>query len=388
MKDLNPLAVATPHSGIREIVNMVVGRPDVLRLEIGQPSFDPPAHVVEGALEAAGRGGSGYTASAGMLPLRELLAQKLRTVNGIHASPNEITVTVGAVGGISLALLALCAPGDEVLIPDVAWPNYEMMAICLGLVTRTYPCGRDQGYRPDLAALQPEPGPRTKVIILNSPSNPAGAVFDRQTVSAVAEFAEKHDLWLISDDTYDQLIYEGEYFTPSSFVRDERVISAFSFSKTYAMPGWRVGYLVASEAVSEQVHKLMEPFVSCAPSISQHAAMAALSGPQECVAEMREAYRQRRDAALEVLRTSERDPYVPAGAFYMLLDIRDTGMDSRSFALRLLEEESVAVAPGAAFGPAAEGSVRVCFAPEEGVVREGLERLVRFVHKHSTSRVM
>lgn len=387
MKALNPLALATPHSGIREIVNMVVGRPDVLRLEIGQPSFDPPAHVLEAAFTAAGRGGSGYTASAGMLPLRELLTEKLQTVNGLQASPSEITVTVGAVGGISLALLALCAPGDEILIPDVAWPNYEMMAICLGLVARTYPCGREQGYRPDVAALDPPPGPRTKAVILNSPSNPAGVVFDRETVASVAAFADKHDLWLISDDTYDQLIYEGDYATPATFVRDRRVISAFSFSKTYAMPGWRVGYVVAPEAVSAQIHKLMEPFVSCAPSISQHAATAALSGPQECVVEMREAYRRRRDAALDVLRPAGRVDYVPAGAFYMLLDVRDTGMDSRSFALRLLQEESVAVAPGAAFGPAAEGSVRVCFAPDEAVVREGLARLVRFVEQHSIASV-
>lgn len=387
MKALNALALATPHSGIREIVNMVVGRHDVLRLEIGQPSFDPPPHVVDAAFAAASRGGSGYTASAGMLPLRELLADKLRVVNGIHASPSEITVTVGAVGGISLALLALCAPGDEILVPDVAWPNYEMMAICLGLVARTYPCGRDQGYRPDLDALDPPPGARTKVVILNSPSNPAGVVFDRETVASVAEFADRHDLWLLSDDTYDQLIYDGDYVTPSTFVREQRVISAFSFSKTYAMPGWRVGYVVACDEVSAQIHKLMEPFVSCAPSISQHAAIAALSGPQECVTEMREAYRRRRDAALDVLRAAGRGAYVPAGAFYMLLDIRDTGMDSRSFALKLLEEESVAVAPGAAFGLAAEGSVRVCFAPDEAVVREGLERLVRFAKQQSSLRV-
>ncbi|MEX2547820.1 MAG: aminotransferase class I/II-fold pyridoxal phosphate-dependent enzyme [Chloroflexota bacterium] len=387
MKALNPLAVATPHSGIREIVNMVVGRPDVLRLEIGQPSFDPPAHVAEAALAAARRGGSGYTASAGMLALRELLVEKLKTVNGIEANPQEVTVTVGAVGGISLALLALCSAGDEILVPEVAWPNYEMMAICLGLVARPYPCGRETGYLPDLAALDPPPGPRTKVLIINSPSNPAGVAFDRQAIASVAEFADLHDLWLISDDTYDQLIYEGEYVTPSTFVREPRVISAFSFSKTYAMPGWRVGYIVAAEEVSQQIQKLMEPFVSCAPSVSQHAAIAALSGPQDCVAEMRDAYRQRRDAGLAVLRQAGRDAYVPSGAFYMLLDIGDTGMDSRSFALRLLEEQSVAVAPGAAFGPAAEGLVRVCFAPDEAIVAEGLERLVRFAEKHSTARV-
>jgi aspartate aminotransferase/aminotransferase len=188
-------------------------------------------------------------------------------------------------------------------------------------------------------------------------------------------------LWVISDEVYDELIFDGAHVSPKQFDAEERVISVFSFSKTYAMTGWRLGYVVAPDLVSEQIQKLQEPFVSCAPSVSQKAGEAALLGPQDCVQEMVQVYQRRRDLVIDILNDYGMYEYTPQGAFYVLVDVSAAGLDSRSFALRLLEEKQVAVAPGQAFGDVAHNYVRICFAAQDAWLIEGLERLKSFMDR-------
>jgi aspartate aminotransferase len=381
MRSINADVLATPHSGIREIVNQVVGLPNVIRLEIGQPDFGPPSHVIESV--AAGLASSaGYTASAGVSQLRDLIVEKLRTVNGITAARDDVTVTVGAMGGIAATMLAVCRKGDRVLIPDVSWPNFAMVATALGLEVALYRCGADSAFKPDLDSLEAQVTRDTALIVVNSPSNPTGTMISRGDMEALVEFSSRNDIWLLSDETYDQLIYDGDHVSPATMDPDGRVISVFSFSKTYAMPGWRVGYVVAPRSVSVEIQKLQEPLVSCAPSIGQLAAIAALLGPQEFVADSVRVYRTRRDSAIASLSAAGLVSYVPDGAFYVLVDVSGTRMRSREFALSLLREEGVACAPGSAFG-SADSYVRLCFAAESEALQEGVRRLIRFVQRRA-----
>ncbi len=381
MRALSAAAVATPASGIREIVNAVIGRENVTRLEIGQPSFEPPAHILEAAFKTAASSG-GYTASAGNLSLRRAIVDKLGIVNGLSVSPDEVTVTVGAMGGIFLTLMTVCDAGDEVLVPDVAWPNYQMAARSLGIRCVPYAAGPQFGFLPQVRSISDAAAATATAIIVNSPSNPAGTVLPREDMNELLAFASRHDLWVVSDETYDQLTFDAEHVSPMASDRDGRVISIFSFSKTYAIPGWRIGYVVAPPPVTSIIQKLTEATVSCAPSIAQRAAEAALNGPQDCVSEMRDTYRARRDAALEILRSRGLSSYVPQGAFYLMVDIAATGMHSRDFALALLSEANVAVAPGRAFGDLADGFVRICFAAPDVAVRVGMAKLADFIVTH------
>lgn len=216
-------------------------------------------------------------------------------------------------------------------------------------------------------------------MIINSPCNPTGAVFPAELVQDLVDFAVRHDLYLIADEVYEQLVFEADHVSPGRFDPDGRVVGVHSFSKTYAMTGWRVGYAVASEAVAGLIAKLQEPFFSCASSVSQKAAEAALMGPQDCVAEMRNAYREHRDLTVDLLEAAGLAFVKPLGTFYTMVDITPFGMDSYTFAKRLLQEAGVAVAPGRTFGPSADGYVRVSLAPTAGEIREGLARLASFV---------
>jgi aspartate/methionine/tyrosine aminotransferase len=216
---------------------------------------------------------------------------------------------------------------------------------------------------------------RTKVIVLNSPSNPTGAVFPREIQQGFFDVARDYDLYLLSDETYDQLVFDDEHVSPAIFDNEGRVISIYSFSKVYAMTGWRVGYVVAPKELSRLITEIQEPYVSCPSAVSQKAAEAALRGPQRCLRVMVDSYRKRRDIAVEILKENDLFVYSPRGALYMLIDISNSGTDSYSFAKSLLQERKVAVSPGDAFGPAGKDYIRICFAVSEGNLREGLKRV-------------
>jgi aspartate/methionine/tyrosine aminotransferase len=244
-----------------------------------------------------------------------------------------------------------------------------------------YPVGASVGWSLDTAAVESAITDKTKVIIVNSPSNPGGVVESPRLLAEVVALADRHDLWVLSDEAYDELLFEGQPTATAALGDSRRVISVFSFSKTYAMTGWRVGYVVATPEFTRQLSLHQEPVVSCASTISQHAALAALRGPQDCVAEMVSAYRMRRDSVLAELDALGCGYRIPQGAFFIMIDISPTGLDSWSFARQLLDEEHVGVVPGAAFGDDGEGYVRVTLAAQEDLLTEGVARLGRLVNR-------
>jgi aspartate/methionine/tyrosine aminotransferase len=340
-----------------------------LRLDIGDPDFDTPAHIVEAAARAAREGFTHYGPSAGLPSLRELIAAR----RGCAAE--QVVVTTGGCGAVFASLLALLDSGDEVLVPDPGWSHYVPMALQVGATPVGYPLDRARGFEPDAERMEERIGPRTRAIVINSPGNPTGAVFSKQTVADLIEIARQRDLWVVSDECYDELVLEGEHVGAAAAGDPDRVVSIFTFSKTYAMTGWRVGYAVAPLGVAALLALAQEPVVSCVSTVAQKAAEAALTGPQRVAEEMRLAYRRRRDRALAML--DERGvAYVrPRGAFYLMVDVSSTGEPSAGLAERLLREELVAVVPGSAFGPGGEGMVRVSFAAADDVVAAGVERL-------------
>lgn len=333
----------------------------------------------EAAKRALDEGWTQYTHTQGLAPLREALAAKIERVNGYSVPPAQISCTGGGVGGVAAAFVAVVEPGDEVLLPDPAWPNYRMIAAWTRAQPVYYPCPPSLDYEPDLERLESLVTPRTKLLVVNSPSNPTGAVFSRETTAALVELARRHDLWLLSDECYDEVVFDREATASALFDEDGRVISVYTFSKTYSMTGWRIGYVCAAPPAAEAIAKVLESNTSCPSSVSQKAAEAALAGPQDCVAEMVASYRRRRDLVVELLREADLLLAVPRGAFYIMADVSPSGQDARAFALRLLDEAGVSVAPGTAFGEVARGAVRLVLAAAEADLRVGVERLCALV---------
>lgn len=380
MKPLAKNAVSMPRSKIREIMHLAMEMPDVIHLEVGEPDFPTPGHVVEAACAAARSGFTRYTPNAGVISLREAIVEKLLKYNGIEASIENVTVSAGAVCAIATSLMALMEPGEEILIPELSWPDYDMIITVNGWTLRRYPLLRDKGFMPDLDALRKLITERTKLLILNSPSNPTGAVFPAEIQRSMLDIAKEYDIYLISDETYDQLVFEDIHISPAVYDTEGRVLSIFSFSKVYAMTGWRVGYVVASKDISRLITEIQEPYVSCASAVSQKAAEAALRGSQHCLRVMVDSYRRRRDIALEILKSNNLFVYSPQGALYMLIDISSSKMDSYSFAMSLLHEQKVAVSPGDAFGPAGKDFIRICFAVADNHLKEGLKRICEHIN--------
>src|SRR5207302_9332162 len=336
------------HSGIREISNIAITKPGTVRLDVGQPNFRTPDHISEAGKRAIDDGYTFYTHTQGLIDLRERLVAKLQKINHYSVTPEQIACASGGVGAIAAALAAILEPGDEVLLPDPGWPNYRMMPPWLGARAVYYPLLAEHDYLPDLERLESLVTPRTRVLLINSPANPTGAVFPRGVIEALAEVAVRHDLWLLSDECYDQILFEGEHVGPASFLDDGRVITVYTFSKTYAMTGWRPGYAVGDAGLIATVAKVLESNTSGPSTIAQKAAEAALDGPQECVAEMVAAYAHRRDLAVDLLRESGLLVSIPQGAFYVMADVSGAEGDSRRFALRLVRERGGSVAPGPA----------------------------------------
>ncbi len=380
MKPPSRSVSAMRRSGIREVLDLATALPGTLHLEMGEPDFATPAHVVEAAARAAAEGYTKYTANRGLLSLREAIRVKLAERNGIEVTPEQIVVTVGGDNGLFETLLTLVEPGEAILIPDPGWPNYEMMAGALNAVALRYPLERSLEFEPDLDALaELARDPRAKVLLINSPGNPTGAVWSRETLERVLEIAQASDLYLLSDEVYEEIVFEGEHFSPATLDGEGRVITVFSASKTYAMTGWRLGYLAASPQLADLIAKVQEPVVSCATAVAQKAAEAALLGPQDCVVEMREAYRRRRDATVQALRETELFVTEPRGAFYIFADVGRATQDTYAFCRWLVAEHGVAVAPGETFGPGAAGLVRLSLATAAEILEEGVARLARAI---------
>lgn len=386
MKPLASRPQQMKRSGIREILEIAVRTPGCIRLEVGEPNFATPAHIVEAAHRAALEGHTRYTLSAGIIPLREALVEKVHNFNGLSDIKLEnVVVTPGSTFTLFNAFQVLLEAGDELLLPDPGWPTYETQAALVGATVGRYPLYAANGFQPVIEDIERNITPRTKLLVLCNPSNPTGAVCSREQIRQIVELARRHDLYVISDEVYEQLIFEGEATTAAAF-DPERVIGVYSFSKTYSMTGWRVGYAVAPTPIAALMARVCEPNVACAAEPNQWAALAALTGPQEIVGVMRDAYQRRRDLVCEVLRQHGLLQYVPAGAFYIMIDIGQAQMDSYDFCKALLNEKQVACAPGATFGPSAANLVRVSLATAEDELVEGVNRLCNFVAEKAALR--
>jgi aspartate/methionine/tyrosine aminotransferase len=352
---------------------------DVIHLEVGEPDFPTPPHIVEAAAAAARAGQTKYTSTRGTNALREAIVGRLARDRAMAATPDGVMVTPGGGTALLLAYLGILDRGDEVLIPDPGWPNTESQVLLAGGVPVRYPLCRELAYAPDLDEIERLLArPHARALYLNTPGNPTGSVFDEETVAAIVMLCARHGCWVVSDECYEAIRFDVPLASPL----DRgwyRTVGAFSLSKTYAMTGWRVGYLVAPPELIDITAKTAEAVVSCASAVSQAAAEAALSGPQDAVAEMVAAYRRRRDLVAPSLDAAGLLAALPQGAFYALVDVASSGISSRAFALDLLECERVATAPGDTFGSRAEGFVRISLATRQDLLVEGVRRLVDHV---------
>jgi aspartate aminotransferase len=379
---LSHLPAEAAHSGIRELANEAIRTPGAIRLDVGQPNFPTPKHISEAGKRAIDENKTFYTHTQGLISLREKLVAKLARVNGIRVTPDRIACGPGGVGALAAVFGAVLEPGDEVLLPDPGWPNTRMMLAWTGARGVFYPCPPGSGFQPDMDALAGLITPRAKMLLINSPNNPTGAVYPAATVERVIELAQRHNLWLISDECYDQIILDGSWTSPASLAPDDqRIASVFTFSKSYSMTGWRIGYVAGSAELIDTATKVLESNSSCVSTISQVAAEAALDGPQDCVTEMVAAYRHRRNVVVDILREADMLISEPAGAFYCMADISRSRLHSRDFAFRLLREKGVSVAPGSAFGEVAADAVRISLASSDTDLREGVGRLAEFVQE-------
>ncbi|HEX2368181.1 MAG TPA: aminotransferase class I/II-fold pyridoxal phosphate-dependent enzyme [Acidimicrobiia bacterium] len=375
MREVSSAIRGMARSGIREVYDMASSMTDVIHLEFGEPNFDTPAHVCDAAALAAARGFTKYTPNAGIPELREALAVKVRERNHLEVEPSQVIVTVGAVAGLFSTMLVLCEPGDEVLVTDPSWPNYRMIARLQGLAARSFPLLPEHRMEPRAELIEPLITKRTRVIVLNSPSNPTGTVIGREALGELIDLARHYDIWILSDEVYDEITFERPMTSIASLDPDGRVFTVFSFSKTYAMTGWRVGYVVAPPQLAGFVVKTQEPLTACVNAPAQMAALAALTGPQDIVAEMCAAYRERRDRVLSTLEAAEIPTMRPDGAFYVWADVSKTGMTTEGFTRRLISERRVAVVPGSAFGPQSDSHVRLSLAADPANLYEALERI-------------
>jgi aspartate aminotransferase len=363
--------------------------PPAARLHIGEPSFRTPEHIRLAAIEALQGEPITYGPAAGWPWLRELIAEKIERVNGYLVGPQQVAIAMGGTGAIQSALLATVGVGDEVLIPDPHWPHYTMQLACCGASAVSYPLDAQNEWLPDIAHLERLVTARTLMLVINSPGNPTGAVYPAQLVEDLLDFARRHDLYLLSDECYDEILFEGIHVSPGALLsHDEfnlgRVICVYTFSKTYAMTGWRIGYLVTGTQLLKTITYVLDASYTNISTVIQRGAAAALTGPQTCVAEMRQTYHRRRDLAVSLLKELGRYVYTPHGAFYILIDVSGpdgTGRRGRQFALDLLRERNIAVAPGSTFGSVAENYVRISLAASEEEIVRGVREICAFADR-------
>ncbi|MBO9523753.1 MAG: pyridoxal phosphate-dependent aminotransferase [Nocardioidaceae bacterium] len=375
---LTEAALNRPQSGVRKMMELAWGREDVVHLEVGEPGFETAPHVVAAAHHAAAVDHrTRYSPTPGLPELREALAEKIGKVNGIEVDGGQVLVTNGGANALFAVLGSMLDQSTSVLLPNPGWSNFTMMTRAFGATPVSYDLDASNRYLPDLDQLASLVRPDTRAIVLNSPSNPLGSVIDRALAERLFEFAAAHDLWIVSDECYDGVDFSGEFVSIGSLEgTPERVVSVYSFSKVYAMTGWRVGYVAVPHEVVTPVLGLLQPSVMCVNTPAQYAALAAIEGPQEYLDDWREQYRRHRDLVLARIDGSRYSALRPDGGFYVWLDVRDFGKSSEEFATSLLLDHGVATTPGTAFGTNGEGFLRLSLATAYDDLRLGLDRLL------------
>ena len=351
----------------------------VVIFSIGRPDFDTPAHIKEAAKAALDKGYVHYTPNMGILPLREAVAEHIKRQTGVSYDPKtEVMITCGGQQAILLTMKAVLEPGDEVLLPSPGYGLYYNCAAIADARVRAYAL-----KAPDFGWGGAEAGERTKMLFINSPHNPTGAVLSKEELGQIADFAKANNLLVVSDEAYDRLLYDGlEHRSIASEpgMRDRTVILG-SFSKTYSMTGWRLGYVAGAPELIERLARLQQNYMLSVTSFAQYGGAEALNGPQECVETMRRAFEERRKVLIEGLTGAPNIRFNnPEGAFYLFIDHRDTGLDSVTFCKRLLEEQLVACVPGDDFGPSGEGHIRISYATSTENCAEGARRIRAFLN--------
>jgi aminotransferase len=380
---------SVPFSGIRRIFDeasrMEASGLDIIHLEIGRPDFDTPAHIKQAAKTALDQGQVHYTANAGTLALRRAIAAKLKQDNGLeYDAESEILVTVGASEAVYLAMLAFLNPGDEILAPSIGWINYHAVPGMVSASIATYPVREAMGFKVQATAIKSAIARHTKMLILNSPGNPTGAVADDQDLQQVARIAREHNLLVLSDEIYEKIIYDAaKHISIASLPgMRERTIVVNGFSKAYSMTGWRLGYVAAPRELAAPMLKAHQYITTSAVSFAQAGAVAALEGPQDSVAAMTEEFKRRRDLLIPSLNAIPGISCVwPSGAFYAFPNVRAFRLSSEELTWHLLREAGVAVVPGSIFGSAGEGHLRISFANSYEKIQKALERLADVLSK-------
>jgi len=347
----------------------------VLSLAIGEPDFPTPAHIVDAAKKALDADFTKYTPSPGIKELREAIAEKSVRENRIPAKAENVLVAP-TKHTLFMTCMALLDRGDEALLPDPGWVSYAPMVTLAGARPVPVRSADEDGFVPSAQTVAEAITPRTRLLILNSPSNPAGSVYSRQETKALADLATDHDLTVVSDEIYEKILYEGEHVPPASLDgMFDRTVTVNGFSKTYSMTGWRLGWLVAPAHLFKEISKVQEHTITCATAFVQKAGVAALTGPTAPLEAMVKEFRARREIVLQQLAKVDRVSTLrPSGAFYVFPKI-DAPIDSVALCERILKEASVAVTPGSAFGSAGEGHIRISYAASRDTIQEGIRRI-------------
>lgn len=385
MRDpLNKTITTIQPSGIRKFFDVVHEMKDAISLGVGEPDFDTPWHIRDEGIYSLEKGKTHYTSNAGLKELKTEIDRYLNRHYGIsYDVDHEIMVTIGGSEAIDAAMRAMLDPGDEVLIPQPSYVSYVPCAVLAGGVPVVIELKAENEFRLTAEELEAAITPKTKLLVLPFPNNPTGAIMEKSDLEKIAEVIKKHDIFVLSDEIYSELTYLEKHVTIASLPGMwERTIVINGFSKSHAMTGWRLGYACGPRVIIEQMLKIHQFAIMCAPTTSQYAAVEALKNGDKDVAEMRSAYDQRRRYLVKALRDMGFDCYEPQGAFYVFPSIKKFGMTSDEFALKLLEEEKVAVVPGTAFGDCGEGYLRISYAYSLNDLKRALERMERFVKRH------
>ena len=382
----NPLAdkvVALKPSGIRKFFDIVSEMDDAISLGVGEPDFDTPWHIRDEGIYSLEKGRTFYTSNAGLKELKEEICHYIKRKQGVTYDPaNEVLVTVGGSEAIDIGLRAVLNPGEEVLIPQPSYVSYEPCVILAGGVPVIIELKGENEFRLTAQELEDAITDKTKVLVLPFPNNPTGAIMEREDLEAIAEVIRKHDILVMSDEIYAELTYKEKHVSIVEIEgMQERTILINGFSKAYAMTGWRLGYACGPKAIIEQMIKIHQFAIMCAPTTSQYAAVEALRNGDNDVQEMRMAYNQRRRFLMNAFREMKLECFEPFGAFYVFPCIKEFGMTSEEFASRFLEEEKVAVVPGTAFGDCGEGYLRISYAYSLENLKIAIGKLAHFVEK-------
>lgn len=382
----NPLAdkvVDIKPSGIRKFFDVVSEMPDAISLGVGEPDFDTPWHIRDEGIYSLEKGRTFYTSNAGLMDLRkEICVYLKRKYNVSYDAAKETLVTVGGSEAIDMALRAMVNPGDEVLIPQPCYVSYEPCAILAGATPVIIDLKAENEFRLTAQELRDAITDKTKILILPFPNNPTGAIMEKEDLEAIAEVILEKDIFVLSDEIYSELTYKGKHVSIASLPgMQERTILINGFSKGFAMTGWRLGYACGPANIIEQMTKIHQFAIMCAPTTSQYAAVSALRNGDEDVAHMCESYNQRRRYLMHAFKEMGLPCFEPFGAFYVFPCIKEFGMTSDEFATRFLEEEKVAAVPGTAFGNSGEGFLRISYAYSLDNLKVAIGRLAHFVEK-------